>query len=78
VSTPWHPSTEVGDVIIHHAAPKVWKAATVTQLGDLVGTMTGTPQRSRDAALAAARDLVSPGCRIYIHHQDDGAWEPVP
>jgi hypothetical protein len=78
VSTPWHPSTDIGDVIIHHAAPKVWVAAIVTQPDDLVGTTAGIPKTLRDHALTVARELVRAGGRIYIHHRDDATWEPVP
>ena len=76
-SQQWSPSTEIGDVIVHHAAPRVWFAATVTQPGDLVGATTRVSKASRDAALAVARELLRPGRRIYIHHQDDAEWEQV-
>ena len=71
------PNTEIGDVIVHHAAPKVWVAASVTQSGDLVGATTQVAKTSRGAALAVARELLSPGGRIYVHHQDDAEWEHV-
>jgi hypothetical protein len=74
---PWRPSTETGDVIIHHAAPKVWVAASVTQTGDLVGKMTDIPKTSRDGALVVAREMLQPGRQIYIHHRDDAEWEQV-
>lgn len=73
----WRPSTDVGDVIIHHAAPKVWIPASVTASGDVVGKMDGGPRTTRDAALDAARSLLGPGRRIYIHHHDDAEWERV-
>ena len=71
VSTPWRPSTEVGDVLIHHAAPKVWIPATVVQSGDLVGETADSPKTTRDAALTVAHRLLQPGRCIYIHHRDD-------
>jgi hypothetical protein len=77
VSNPWRPSTDPGDVIVHHAAPKVWIAARVVQPGDLVGTMQPIPQMKRDAALTEARTLLAPGRQIYIHHHDDAEWEPA-
>jgi hypothetical protein len=76
-SKPWCPRTEIGDVIIHHAAPKVWVAASVTQAGDLVGQQIGMPRMSRDSALVSARDLLQPGRQIYIYHRDDAEWEQV-
>jgi hypothetical protein len=77
VSTSWRPSTEIGDVIIHHAAPKVWIAASVTNAGDLVGHLTSIPRTTRDSALVAARELLQPDRQIYIHHHDDAVWEQV-
>jgi hypothetical protein len=77
VSTPWRPRTEVGDVLIHHAAPKVWIPATVVQSGDLVGKTAVAPKTTRDAALTVARELMQPGRRIYILHRDDAEWEQV-
>jgi hypothetical protein len=77
VSTPWRPSTEIGDVIIHHAAPRVWLPATVFQSGDLAGKVAVAPKTTRDAALTVARELLQPGRCIYIHHRDDAEWEQV-
>jgi hypothetical protein len=74
---PWRPHTEIGDVIVHHAAPKVWLPARVTEPGDLVGTTTQVSRMSRDAALAVAQTLLRPGGRIYIYHRDDAEWEGV-
>ena len=77
MSTPWRPHTEVGDVLIHHAAPKVWLPATVVQSGDLVGKAAVAPKTTRDAALTVAHSLLQPGRCIYIHHRDDAEWEQV-
>lgn len=71
-----HPITEVGDVVIHHAAPRVWQPAAIERDGDLVGNRTPV-QLTRAAALAAARSLLLPGHRIYIRHGDDAEWEEV-
>ena len=76
-SEPWCPNTEIGDVIVHHAAPKVWVPASVTEHGDLAGAGTKVSKTSRDAAMAVARELLRPGGRIYIHHHDDAQWEQV-
>lgn len=77
VRTPWRPRTEVGDVLIHHAAPKVWLPATVVQSGDLVGQAAVAPKTTRDAALTVAHSLLQPGRCIYIYHRDDAEWEQV-
>ena len=78
MSTPWQPRTEVGDVIVHHAAPRVWITASVTKAGDLAGTVIGkNPRTTRDSAIDAARGLLQHGGQIYIHHQDDAEWEQV-
>lgn len=76
-SESWRPNTEIGDVIVHHAAPKLWLPASVTDNGDLAGTKTKVSKTSRDAAVAVARELLRPGGRIYIHHHDDAYWEQV-
>lgn len=73
-NTPRRPITEIGDVIIHHVAPKVWMPSAVTKAGDLDGRAM-TPHISRLGAMAAARELLLPGRRIYIRHQDDAEWE---
>jgi hypothetical protein len=77
VSIPWRPRTEVGDVIIHHAAPRVWMPATVEQPGDLQGKVAVAPKTTRDAALTVAYSLLQPGRCVYIHHRDDAQWEHV-
>ena len=70
------PLTDIGDVVIHHFAPKVWVPCAITANGDLNGRRT-TPVMSRLAALAAAQSLWLPGRRVYIRHHDDAAWEEV-
>ena len=70
------PITDVGDVIIHHVAPKVWLPCAVTKHGDLDGMAT-KPHLSRIAAVAEAKNLLLPHRRIYIRHQDDAEWEEV-
>jgi hypothetical protein len=77
VSTPWLPRTEIGDVIVHHAAPRVWIPATVVQPGDLHGQVAVAPKTTRDAALTVAQGLVQSGRCIYIYHRDDAQWEQV-
>ena len=72
----WPPITEIGDVIIHHAAPKVWQPAAVVLSGDVVGTRTQV-HFSRAGALAAAHRLLLPGRRIYVRHYDDAEWEEI-
>jgi hypothetical protein len=76
-SESWQPKTQIGDVIVHHAAPKFWIPASVSDTGDLDGTKTKVSKTSRDAAVAAARELLRPGGRIYIRHHDDAIWEEV-
>ena len=71
----WRPSTMAGDVVLHHAEPDVWIVASVRHSGDPVGRMRMLPKRSRDDALAAARIVLAPGHRIYIHHHDAAEWE---
>jgi hypothetical protein len=70
------PITDVGDVVIHHLAPRVWVPSAITRNGDINGRAT-TAVRSRLAALAAAQSLLLPGGRIYIRHHDDAEWEEV-
>ena len=77
MSTPWRPRTAVGDVIVHHAAPRVWIPATVVEPGDLQGEVAIAPKMTRDAALAFAHTLLIPGGSIYIYHRDDAEWEQV-
>ena len=69
------PSTNAGDVIVHHAEPDVWVVASVRHSGDPFGRMQMLPKKSRDAALAAARLVLASGHRIYIHHHDAAEWE---
>jgi hypothetical protein len=71
---PWCPITEIGDVVIHHDAPKVWQPAAIVRNGDVVGHRTQA-HMSRAAAMTAARRLLLPGRRIYIRHSDDAIWE---
>jgi hypothetical protein len=75
-SQSWHPLTDVGDVIIHHVAPKVWLPCAVRSQGDLDGNPT-EPYASRDRAMAVAQGLLLPGRRIYVRHHDDAEWEAV-
>jgi len=70
------PITDVGDVVIHHLAPRVWVPCAITKNGDLGGRST-TAVSSRLAAVAAAQSLLLPGRRIYIRHHDDAEWEEV-
>ena len=70
------PRTDIGDVIVHHMAPKVWRVAAVTTPGDLRGRAM-TTYLSRAAAMAAAHALRLAGRRIYIRHHDDAQWEHV-
>jgi len=70
------PCTDIGDVIVHHIAPKVWQVTAVTTPGDLRGRAT-TTYLSRAAAMAAAQGLRLPGRRIHIRHHDDAQWEHV-
>lgn len=77
MSTPWRPHTAIGDVIVHHAAPRVWIPAIVTEPGDLHGNAAVAPKMTRDAALTVAQTLLQPGGCIYIHHRDDAEWEQV-
>jgi hypothetical protein len=77
VSTPWRPRTEIGDVIVHHAAPRVWIPATVVQAGDLHGSVATAPKMTRDAALTVAYSLLQPGRCLYIYHRDDAQWEQI-
>jgi hypothetical protein len=72
----WTPITDVGDVLNDHVAPKVWIPSPITQPNDL----SGSPTRAfttRLPAIEAARQLLLPGRRIYIHHHDDACWEAV-
>ena len=70
------PITDVGDVVIHQFAPKVWVPCAITTSGDVNGRPTTTVM-SRLAALAAAQSLLLPGRRVYIRHHDDAEWEEV-
>lgn len=70
----WCPITDIGDVVIHHTAPKTWQPAAIVRSGDIVGIRTAV-HASRAAALNAARPLLLPGRRIYIRHYDDAEWE---
>ena len=72
-----HPLTDIGDVVIHHRAPKVWVPCAITTPGDLDGRPTAV-LTSRTAALAAAHSLLLSGRRMYIRHHDDAMWEEVP
>ena len=72
----WYPITDVGDVIVHHVAPKVWLPCAVTTQGDLNGRPT-TPCTSRARAMAVAQGLLVPGRKIYVRHHDDAEWEAV-
>ena len=75
-SEAWYPITDVGDVIIHHVAPKVWLPCAVRAQGDLEGSPTD-PYTSRAGAMAVAQELLVPGRRIYVCHHDDAEWEAV-
>jgi hypothetical protein len=70
------PITDIGDVVIHHLAPKLWVPCAITANGDVNGRPT-TAVAARRAALAAAQSLLLPGRRIYIRHHDDAEWEEV-
>jgi len=70
------PLTDIGDVVIHHLAPRVWVPCAITANGDVNGRPT-TAVTSRVAAIAAAQSLLLPGRRIYIRHHDDAEWEAV-
>jgi hypothetical protein len=73
---PWHPITDIGDVVVQHLSPTMWVPCAITQHGDLNGRPT-TSVTSRAAALRAARALLLPGRRIYIRHSGDDEWEDV-
>jgi hypothetical protein len=75
-TNPWHPITDIGDVVIQGLSPKMWVPCAITQPGDLNGRPT-TSVTSRAAALRAARALLLPGRRIYIRHHDDAEWEDI-
>jgi hypothetical protein len=70
------PITDVGDVVIHHVAPKHWVPCAITASGDVAGRPT-TAVMTRVAALAAAQSLLLPGRRVYIRHHDDAEWEEI-
>ena len=70
------PITDVGDVVIQHRAPRVWEPCAITRHADVEGRPMRT-YGSRDDAVAAARELLLPGRRIYIRHHDDAIWEVV-
>jgi hypothetical protein len=70
------PVTIAGDVIVQHMAPKIWIPSSVTASNDLIGSPTRTIT-TRLEAIAAARELLRPGRRLYIHHHDDANWEAV-
>jgi hypothetical protein len=70
------PTTEIGDVVIHHASPRTWIPAAIIRAGDLDGRRSRV-QSSRAAALEIARELLLPRGRIYIRHHDDAIWETV-
>jgi hypothetical protein len=72
----WHPITDVGDVIIQHFGPKLWVPSPVVRPNDLRGSPT-KPTTTRLGAIEAARFVLLPGRRIYIHHHDDANWEAV-
>ena len=70
------PMVEIGDVVIHHMAPRVWYLTPITKPADIDGHATH-PYRTRPDAIEAARALLQHGRRIYIHHRDDALWEEV-
>ena len=70
------PMTDVGDVMIHHMAPRVWVPCPITKPGDIRGcAMRAYPTPTE--AIVAARTFALPGCKVYIWHHDDRAWEFV-
>jgi len=70
------PLTDIGDVIIQHFGPRLWVPSPVVRPNDLIGSPT-KPTATRPGAIEAARSVVLPGRRIYIHHHDDANWEAV-
>jgi hypothetical protein len=76
VTKPWHPITDIGDVVIQHLSPEMWVPCAITQPGDLKGRPT-TSVSSRAAAVRAAGALSLPGRRIYIRHHNEAEWEEV-
>jgi hypothetical protein len=70
------PFTVAGDVIIQHMAPRIWIPSPVAASNDLIGLRTKTIA-TRLGAIEAARALLLPGRRLYIHHHDDANWEAI-
>ena len=70
------PILDIGDVVIHHVAPRVWYLSRITNPAVTDGHATH-PYRTRPYAIEAARALLAERRRIYIHHHDDAHWEEV-
>ncbi len=78
------PGTRIGDVIVRHnenAAPSLWLVCAVTHEGELTGSVVHQAS-DKEAALEHARELVTPGCSIFIREEDahpkSNSWTRVP